>query len=75
MATAGCYIAEAHVMKKLHREKVKKMEEDKRASKIVDCSESEVNKFNNSIIGCFGMFKKIHPSNNQDNNAKKISSE
>lgn len=59
MATPGYYIAEAHVMRKLHKEKMKQTEEEK-AKRSGDDVVSGVKR---SSTGCFGMFKKIHPSN------------
>ncbi|EXC06681.1 hypothetical protein L484_021517 [Morus notabilis] len=60
MATPGYYIAEAHVMRKLHKEKMKQIEEE-RAKRSGDDVVSGVKR---SSTGCFGMFKKIHPRNN-----------
>ncbi|GMN45260.1 hypothetical protein TIFTF001_014456 [Ficus carica] len=66
MATAGSYIAEAHVMRKLHKEKMKRMEEEttKRSSDDKDDDVVSGVKRSSSTIGCFGMFRKIHPSSN-----------
>ena len=67
MATPGYCIAEAHVTRKLYREKLKKMEEEQRAKSTVDYLEVKKSSDTNSknTIGCFGMLKKIHPNNNQ----------
>lgn len=65
MATASAGIAEVYVMKKLHKEKMKRMEStDRKAERkvyMIDPPQEEMN----SSFGCFSsMFKKIHPANN-----------
>ncbi|GMN45259.1 hypothetical protein TIFTF001_014457 [Ficus carica] len=62
MATAGYYIAEAHVMRKLHKEKMKLEEETAKRSGENDVVLAV--KRSSTSIGCFGMFKKIHPNSN-----------
>lgn len=63
MATAGYYLAEAHVMGKLYKEKMKNMEAEERAMRSGNDIVLEV-KTPSSSTGCFGMFKKVHPSSN-----------
>ena len=63
MATASAGLAEVYVMKKLHKDKIKRMEiKEKFERKVyaIDPPEEEIN----PSFGCFSsMFKKIHPAN------------
>ncbi|EEF48443.1 conserved hypothetical protein [Ricinus communis] len=56
MATAGYALAEAHVQRTLHKEKMKKSKEER----------AKVEGFNLEVkqsTGCFpSMFKKVHPA-------------
>lgn len=65
MSTMNYGLAEVYVMKKLHKEKMSKMESATKRDGIhtkedaVDCKEKHVD------TGCFPMvFKKIHPNSN-----------
>lgn len=65
MATAGSGIAEAYVLRKLHNEKLKTMEEEKAK---VEGLAAEVKQSS----GCFlSMFKKTHPVSETENYAGK----
>ncbi|KAF3442311.1 hypothetical protein FNV43_RR16227 [Rhamnella rubrinervis] len=72
MSISGSGIAEAYVMKKLHKEKMKQMEEEKAkagsaASTTTTTHHSGEVKESNSSGDCFlgGLIKKVHPSNGQ----------
>ncbi|XVF36788.1 hypothetical protein REPUB_Repub19eG0088300 [Reevesia pubescens] len=57
MATPGYQLAEVYVMRKLHKEKMKRKEEEKRAKT------EEIDFAVKQSSCCFpSMFKKIHPS-------------
>ena len=61
MATPGYALAEAHVMRKLHKEKVKQMEEERAKNGSIDLV---VEKEKQKPSGCFfWVFKKVHPNN------------
>ncbi|PIN03825.1 hypothetical protein CDL12_23642 [Handroanthus impetiginosus] len=67
-ATAG--LAEAYVMRKLHKEKMKKMDSDGNKLMISSSEEKAADSFNHegksssSGFGCFPLlsFKKVHPN-------------
>ena len=70
MSISGYGLAEAYVMKKLHKEKMKQMEEEK--AKAGSAASTTTNhsgkvKESNSSGGCSlrGVIKKVHPSNGQ----------
>ncbi|OWM90226.1 hypothetical protein CDL15_Pgr006547 [Punica granatum] len=57
---AECGIAEAYVLRKLHKEKMRKEEEERAKSLGIDALVPRAKPGNR---GCFfGMFKKVHPS-------------
>ncbi|KAK9269863.1 hypothetical protein L1049_025436 [Liquidambar formosana] len=57
-AGAGVTLAEAYVMRKLHKEKMKRMEKEEGEREVCVDGESKV-----PGGGCFfSMFKKIHPN-------------
>lgn len=57
MATPGYCIAEAYVSRKLHTDKLKRMEEDQKAK--IDGDDDEVKQQS----GCFlSIFNKVHPA-------------
>lgn len=60
MSTAGYSIAEAYVLRKIHADKLKKMDEERGRSKKITPIKDNVK---NHSTGCF-MFKfsKIHPT-------------
>ena len=66
MATAGFYIAEAHVMRKLHKEKMKRMEEEERVMAEVGVGAGIEARTSGSPVKktskCLWIFKKVHPS-------------
>ncbi|PON63495.1 hypothetical protein PanWU01x14_131590 [Parasponia andersonii] len=62
MATPGFYLAEAHVMRNLYKEKMKKSMEEERAMPGVGAGAGDSRVVKKSS-GCFRIFKKIHPSN------------
>ena len=72
MATAGFNIAEAHVMRKLHKEKMMRMEEEERAmagagtGTGAGAGGSPVKKSSR----CLRIFKKVHPSQVVVNSAR-----
>ncbi|KAF3442310.1 hypothetical protein FNV43_RR16226 [Rhamnella rubrinervis] len=83
MSMSGSGLAEAYVMKKLHKEKLKQMEEEKAkagsaATTTTTHLSGKVNE-SNSSSGCFlrGPIKKVHPSNSQilrdDSDDKQVS--
>ncbi|XVE60423.1 hypothetical protein DITRI_Ditri05aG0127500 [Diplodiscus trichospermus] len=56
MATPGYELAEVYVMRKLHKEQMKRKEEERRKTEETGFAVK-------SSSGCFSsMFKKIHPS-------------
>ncbi|PIM97654.1 hypothetical protein CDL12_29874 [Handroanthus impetiginosus] len=67
-ATAG--LAEAYVMRKLHKEKMKKMDSNGNKLKISSSEEKAADSYNHegknssSGTGCFSLltFKKVHPN-------------
>lgn len=64
MATGSYHLAEAHVMRKLYKEKIKKLEEEEEAQR--DTSKTSKGSVDSHVkqtgsVGCFSMFKKIHP--------------
>ena len=65
MATAGSGLAEAYVMRKLHKEKMKKAEEAERTTKIG----SEAKTPSSGSNGCFFWLSK----NSQDRKTARIS--
>ncbi|KAL5813093.1 hypothetical protein ACOSQ3_028043 [Xanthoceras sorbifolium] len=59
MATPGYYLAEAYVLRKMHKEKMKIIEEDKPKIEGIDL-EDKIS--TSSSTGCFlWKVKKIHP--------------
>ncbi|KAM7514619.1 hypothetical protein LguiA_004202 [Lonicera macranthoides] len=62
-STSG--LAEAYVMRKLHKEKMKRMELNESNEKKVDANKNTTTTSNeiSNNVGCYGiMFKKIHPT-------------
>lgn len=59
MSTANSGLVEVYVMKKLYKEKMKKMEDEMKSS----AQEKEDGRFEESGNGCFSLFKlkKVHP--------------
>ncbi|OWM90227.1 hypothetical protein CDL15_Pgr006548 [Punica granatum] len=55
-----CGIAEVYVLRKLHKEKMKKEEEERAKSLGIDAQVLRAKPRNRGRF--FGMFKKIHPS-------------
>ncbi|KAF3442309.1 hypothetical protein FNV43_RR16225 [Rhamnella rubrinervis] len=81
---SGYGLAEAYVMKKLYKEKLKQMEEEKAkagsaATTTTTTHHSGKVKESNSSSGCLlrGLIKKVHPSNGQilrnDSDDKQVS--
>ncbi|KAM6544421.1 hypothetical protein CsatB_008868 [Cannabis sativa] len=64
MATGGFYIAEAHVMRKLYKEKLKRMEEESGVGEVRGGGGDSAG-VKESMSGCFGFLKKIHPTSGQ----------
>ncbi|KAL7176047.1 hypothetical protein ACSBR2_029590 [Camellia fascicularis] len=57
MATVGPYLAEVYVMRKLHKEKMKRTEKEREEKEVIADHQGKVS------CGCFPrMFKKIHPN-------------
>ncbi|POO04065.1 hypothetical protein TorRG33x02_003690 [Trema orientale] len=65
MATPGFYLAEAHVMRNLYKEKMRKSMEEERAMAGVGAGAGAGDSRVKKSSGCFRIFKKIHPSNGQ----------
>lgn len=69
MSISGSGLAEAYVMKKLYKEKMKQMDEEKAKAGSAASTTTTIHsgkvKESNSSSGCFlrGVIKKVHPSN------------
>lgn len=63
MSTPGYDLAQAYVMRKLHKQKLKQQQQTVKASSSGDTHQLRRVKQSNSAGCLFWMFKKIHPSN------------
>lgn len=70
MSVSGYNLAEVYVKRKLHKEKLKQMEQDQRATNAATTTADGYDhhsrvKQSNGCNNLFGVIKKVHPTNSQ----------